>query len=103
MAGTPAGGRKAAATNKARHGKDFYVKRGGEGGTISRGGGFTQNHEAAVAAGRKGGLASHKNDRPRTVTCRYCPGLYVSTKSRNSHVVGKHSDRGRIDHPAPSQ
>ena len=36
MPGTKEGGKKAAATNKARHGKDFYAKIGAKGGRISR-------------------------------------------------------------------
>ena len=39
MAGTKAGGQKAAATNKARHGADFYAKIGKKGGQNSHGGG----------------------------------------------------------------
>ena len=36
MAGTKAGGAKAAATNKAKYGKDFYSRIGQKGGRISR-------------------------------------------------------------------
>ena len=62
MAGTLEGGKLAAATNKARYGKDHYEKIGRKGGTISRGGGFAgpDSHERAVEAGRKGGLASKR-------------------------------------------
>lgn len=58
MAGTKNGGIKAAATNKERHGDDFYESIGRNGGKKSRGGGFSQNHDLAVAAGRKGGRNS---------------------------------------------
>lgn len=57
MAGTVDGGRLAALTNKARYGLDFYAQIGRKGGQKSRGGGFAVSHEAAVAAGYKGGKA----------------------------------------------
>ncbi len=66
MAGTQAGGRHAAATNKQRYGLDFYKQIGRKGGKISRGGGFAMNPELAREAGIKGGRASkrHSIDRP---------------------------------------
>lgn len=60
MAGTKAGGLKAAQTNKARHGEDFYARAGAIGGKISSTGGFYANRELARTAGRKGGLISRK-------------------------------------------
>ncbi|HVE80994.1 MAG TPA: KGG domain-containing protein [Candidatus Dormibacteraeota bacterium] len=60
MPGTPAGGRKAAATNKQRYGMNFYMTIGRKGGQISRGGGFAHNPELARVAGRKGGQASRR-------------------------------------------
>jgi len=57
MAGTKKGGQKAAATNKQRHGLNFYESIGRKGGQISRGGGFAMNRELAVEAGRRGGRA----------------------------------------------
>lgn len=36
MAGTKAGGKKAAATNKEKYGSEFYANIGRKGGTISR-------------------------------------------------------------------
>ncbi|QQR53109.1 hypothetical protein IPG36_03420 [bacterium] len=61
MAGTRAGGIKAAATNKARYGLNFYEMIGRRGGKISRGGGFAVNRDLAVEAGRKGGRASRRS------------------------------------------
>ena len=55
MAGTKAGGLKAAATNKARHGEGFYAKIGAKGGRNGHTGGFAANHELARIAGAKGG------------------------------------------------
>lgn len=60
MAGTIAGGKAAAATNKRIHGKDFYKRIGAIGGTRSNTGGFAANRELARTAGRKGGLKSRK-------------------------------------------
>ncbi len=60
MAGTKAGGMKAAATNKARHGKDFYAKIGRSGGKNGHTGGFAANRELARIAGAKGGRISRR-------------------------------------------
>ncbi|MBP9853078.1 MAG: uncharacterized protein QG629_638 [Patescibacteria group bacterium] len=48
MAGTKAGGSKAAATNKQKYGSDFYAKIGAKGGKLGKTGGF-----AAGEAGRE--------------------------------------------------
>lgn len=55
MAGTKAGGLKAAATNKAKYGKGFYSRIGKKGGQNGRTGGFYNNPELARHAGQKGG------------------------------------------------
>ena len=60
MPGTREGGMKAAATNKKRYGKNFYVSIGRKGGQMSSTGGFAANPELARAAGRLGGLKSRK-------------------------------------------
>lgn len=70
MAGTKAGGKKAATTNIARHGKDFYSKIGKKGGASGNTGGFASDvvgedgltgRERASRAGRIGGLKSKRN------------------------------------------
>lgn len=43
MSGNREGGKKAAATNKARHGKDWYAKIGQKGGRNGHTGGFASN------------------------------------------------------------
>ena len=48
MAGTKAGGQKAAATNKKKYGSDFYASIGAKGGQNGKTGGF-----AAGEAGRE--------------------------------------------------
>ena len=58
MAGTPAGGQKAAQTNLKKHGKDFYKRIGKKGGQNGHTGGFASNPELAKIAGRKGGKKS---------------------------------------------
>lgn len=60
MAGTKAGGLKAAATNKALYGDDWYSKIGREGGKKGRTGGFFVNRELARIAGQKGGRISRR-------------------------------------------
>ena len=60
MAGTKAGGAKAAATNKSKYGKDFYSKIGQKGGKNGTTGGFAANRELAKIAGQKGGRISRR-------------------------------------------
>jgi len=60
MAGTKEGGKKAAATNKARHGKEFYATIGAKGGRNGTTGGFAANRELARIAGAKGGRISRR-------------------------------------------
>ena len=60
MAGTKAGGRAAAATNKAKYGPDFYAKIGAKGGKLGRTGGFFANRDLAREAGAKGGRISRR-------------------------------------------
>lgn len=64
MAGSKETGLKAAATNKAKYGEDFYKNIGAIGGKASTTGGFYANRELARIAGRRGGL---KSKRTKTV------------------------------------
>lgn len=59
MAGTKAGGLKAAARNKAKD-PNFYARIGAIGGRKSNTGGFAANRDLARKAGRKGGLISRR-------------------------------------------
>jgi general stress protein YciG len=63
--GTSAGGKRAAATNKERYGEDMYARIGKIGGQISRGGGFQYGSELTVDAGRRGGKANRRTDKPK--------------------------------------
>lgn len=60
MAGTKEGGRKAAATNKAKYGEDFYREMGRIGGRNGHTGGFASNPELARIAGSIGGKISKR-------------------------------------------
>lgn len=60
MSGTKAGGLKAAATNKALHGENFYSLIGAKGGRLGRTGGFAANPKLAQLAGAKGGRISKR-------------------------------------------
>lgn len=60
MAGTKEGGRRAALTNKAKYGEDFYAKIGAVGGKLGHTGGFYANRELARTAGAIGGRKSKR-------------------------------------------
>lgn len=60
MAGTKAGGKAAAATNKQKYGADFYGRIGAMGGKKGKTGGFYANRELARIAGAKGGRISRR-------------------------------------------
>lgn len=60
MAGTKAGGIKAAKTNLKKYGLDFYKRIGHKGGQNGHTGGFAANPALASIAGRKGGRISRR-------------------------------------------
>lgn len=61
MVGTPEGGRKAAATNKAKYGNTFYSNIGRKGGAAGKGlKGFAANPALASVAGAIGGRRSQR-------------------------------------------
>lgn len=60
MPGTRLGGLKAAATNKAKYGPDFYRNIGAQGGAKGHTGDFAANPELARIAGAKGGTLSKR-------------------------------------------
>lgn len=62
MAGTKAGGRKAAEKNLQRD-PDFYAKIGRRGGQNGHTGGFAANPELARIAGAKGGTISRRRSK----------------------------------------
>lgn len=77
MAGSKIGGSKAAATNKKRHGKDFYQRIGSMGGKLGTTGGFAADRKRASNAGATGGNRSRR-------------GLtYIETKDGYHHYVNK--------------
>lgn len=60
MAGTKEGGLRAAESNKAKYGEDFYAKIGAKGGKKGRTGGFYQNRDLARLVGSIGGKKSSR-------------------------------------------
>lgn len=66
MAGTLAGGKKAAETNKAKYGTEYYRSIGRIGGHNGHTGGFAANPELAKIAGARGG---RKSRRGKATTC----------------------------------
>ena len=60
MAGTKAGGIKAAATNRTKYGAEFYARIGQKGGQNGHTGGFAANRALARIAGAKGGRISKR-------------------------------------------
>lgn len=66
MAGTAAGGKKAAEKNLQRD-PDFYAKIGRKGGKNGHTGGFAANPELARIAGARGGRISRRTKKPATV------------------------------------
>lgn len=80
MAGTPAGGQKAAQTNIKKHGEDFYKRIGKKGGQNGHTGGFASNPELAKIAGRKGGKKSK-----RGVSKHPKQPHYKGNKIQNAH------------------
>lgn len=67
MAGTPEGGKVAAATNKAKYGPDFYKNIGAKGGRNGHTGGFFANRELARIAGEKGGRISRRGKSKKAI------------------------------------
>lgn len=63
MAGTKLGGAKASATNRKKHGADFYARIGAMGGRAGNTGGFAANPDLARVAGQKGGRISKRGKR----------------------------------------
>lgn len=61
MAGTKAGGKAAASTNKDKYGSDFYARIGAKGGKLGKTGGFYANRDLAREAGAKGGRISRRS------------------------------------------
>lgn len=84
MSGTLQGGKRAAATNKAKYGNDFYKKIGAMGGSMSGTGGFASDligedgltgRERAQRVGRWGGQRSRRAHRLVSTDTKGKPGL----------------------------
>lgn len=82
MAGTKAGGVKAAATNISRHGTEFYREIGRKGGRNGHTGGFAANPELAKIAGAKGGKISKRGPAKKKSASSEPKGEYTAKKWR---------------------
>ena len=85
MSGTKAGGQKAAATNKAKYGKEFYANIGRKGGRNGHTGGFAANPELAKIAGAKGGRKSKRGKAKAKIT-RDVDGLEPWERVANRYI-----------------
>lgn len=66
MAGTLEGGRRAAATNKAKHGEDFYKKLGALGGKFGKKDGTVKGFAAVPGLAKRAGvLGGRKSKRTK--------------------------------------
>jgi hypothetical protein len=65
MAGTKAGGERAAATNKKKYGSDFYAKIGAKGGTNGHTGGFAAGEEGRARARKYGAIGGRISRRTK--------------------------------------
>lgn len=80
MAGTKEDGKKAAATNKAKYGDNFYASIGAKGGKAQVSKGFScMSYEKRSAAGRKGGKISKRG------CAKNRPGKKVYVRHRIAH------------------
>lgn len=68
MAGTVAGGRAAARTNKERYGDDFYVKLGVLGGKNGHTGGFADGEAGRERARVYGAIGGKRSRRGKKVS-----------------------------------
>lgn len=86
MAGTKIGGQRAAATNKAKHGENFYREIGARGGAKkSPLKGFGANRELARRAGAIGGAKSRRTgvtNRPKQVVITHKPTILDKVKEK---------------------
>lgn len=67
MAGTKAGGQRAAETNKKKYGKDFYARIGAAGGRNGRTGGFAAGEEGRERARKYGAVGGRISRRTKKV------------------------------------
>lgn len=80
------GGLKAAATNKAIYGEDFYKKIGQRGGMNGHTGGFASNPALARIAGAKGGRISRRTGNGVT---------WKKINSRRQEIIGLIKDENK--------
>lgn len=81
MAGTKAGGKKAAETNKKKYGEDYYIVNGAKGGKLGHTGGFYANRDLASSAGAKGGRISRRGRGQGTYRSKLITASTLNTSS----------------------
>ena len=98
MAGTLAGGRKAAQTNLKKHGKDFYKRIGKKGGQNGHTGGFASNIQLAKEAGRKGGKkrAQRTIQTPQTAPLQWKQGRECAHTFQRATIIHTNPKGGLI-------
>lgn len=65
MAGTKAGGKAAAETNKKKYGEDFYAVQGAKGGRNGHTGGFAAGEAGRALARKYGAIGGTISRRPK--------------------------------------
>lgn len=96
MAGSIAGGKKAAQTNMSKFGSDFYKRIGALGGKKSKTGGFASSHNLAVVAGRKGGQISKRGWKYDKSTGRYHKAGIIQKKEIEPFFLEQNLDEPLI-------
>lgn len=95
MAGTKLGGRKAAATNKEKHGEDFYQRIGRKGGSKShpKTRAFAANPELAKTAGAKGGKSGKRGPARKPRSDKGIPRGPRSKASQTEEIKAEVADK----------
>lgn len=95
MAGTQAGGKRAAATNKKKYGDDFYKRIGRQGGSKSHPETrvFATNPELARSAGAKGGKSSKRGPARRPRSDKGTPRSSRGNSSQTEEIKAESADK----------
>lgn len=89
MSGNKIGGLKAAATNKEKHGEDFYARIGAKGGRNGHSGGFASNRELARTAGAKGGRIGRRDEAKKWYDEHREQIMRMKAKGMNTYQIAK--------------
>ena len=93
MSGNREGGLKAAATNKKKHGLDFFKRIGRKGGKNGHTGGFAYNKALASLAGAKGGRNGKRRGptikNRATIRFEFPDGTFAEYKVSPDYAMGR--------------